>query len=66
MNKKNVALVTGASFGIGQALSRELISQDRIVVGLARSSEKLMAIKNELGPSFIPITCDVSPLRVYR
>jgi 3-hydroxy acid dehydrogenase/malonic semialdehyde reductase len=60
MNKKGVALVTGASSGIGAALTRELISKDWIVVGLARRAEKLSAIKNEMGSSFIPITCDIA------
>jgi NAD(P)-dependent dehydrogenase (short-subunit alcohol dehydrogenase family) len=60
MNKKSVGLVTGASSGIGYALTRELISRGWIVVGLARRTEKLMAIKNEMGPSFIPMTCDIS------
>ena len=55
MNKKCVALVTGASSGIGEALTRELISKDWIVVGIARRVEKLNAIKNEMGPSFIPM-----------
>lgn len=55
MNRKNVALVTGASSGIGEALTRELISKDWLVVGIARRVEKLNAIKNEMGSSFIPI-----------
>lgn len=60
MYKKNVVLVTGASSGIGEALARELISKDYIVIGMARRVEKLNAIKNEMGPSFIPISCDIS------
>lgn len=60
MNKKRVALVTGASSGIGEALTRELISKDWIVVGIARRAEKLNAIKNEMGPSFIPMICDIA------
>lgn len=39
---------------------RELISKGSIVIGLSRSTEKLTKIKDEMGPSFIPITCDVS------
>ncbi len=60
MNKQNIALVTGASSGIGEALTRELISKGWVVVGIARRVEKLNAIKNEMGPSFIPIICDIS------
>ena len=60
MNRKNVVLVTGASSGIGEALTRELLSKECIVIGLARREEKLMALKNELGPLFIPMMCDVS------
>jgi len=60
MDRKNVALVTGASSGIGEALTRELISKDWIVVGIARRVEKLNTIKNEMGSSFIPIICDIS------
>lgn len=60
MNKRNIALVTGASSGIGEALTRELISKGWVVVGIARRIEKLNAIKNETGPSFSPIVCDVS------
>ena len=59
-NKQNIALVTGASSGIGEALTRELLSKDWMVIGMARRVEKLNAIKNELGSSFIPIPCDIS------
>lgn len=60
MNKQNIALVTGVSSGIGEALTRELISKGWVVVGIARRVEKLNAIKNEMGTSFIPIICDIS------
>ena len=57
---KNVALVTGASSGIGEAISRELIKRGWVVIGVARSSDKLLQIQKELSDSFIPMTCDVS------
>lgn len=60
MNSNNIALVTGASSGIGEALTRELISKGWIVVGMARRSEKLNVIKKEMGSSFIPIICDIA------
>jgi short-subunit dehydrogenase len=60
VHTKNIALVTGASAGIGEALSHELIAQGWVVIGLARSLEKLMMMHTQLGPSFMPIACDVS------
>jgi 3-hydroxy acid dehydrogenase/malonic semialdehyde reductase len=60
MNTKNIALITGASSGIGEALSRELIKRGWSVIGVARSLDKLTTIQKELGSSFIPITCDIS------
>lgn len=59
-NIKNIALVTGASSGIGEAISRELVKRGFTVVGIARSEDKLMQIQKELPGYFIPITCDVS------
>lgn len=61
MNHKNqVALVTGASSGIGEAISRELARRGWLVIGIARSSDKLSNIKKDLKNAFIPFTCDVS------
>jgi 3-hydroxy acid dehydrogenase/malonic semialdehyde reductase len=60
MHKKKIALVTGASSGIGKALVNELVSQGWVVFGLARSEKKLGEIKNKVGSLFIPMTCDVS------
>jgi 3-hydroxy acid dehydrogenase/malonic semialdehyde reductase len=61
MNTKNqIALVTGASSGIGEAISRELVKRGWLVVGIARSSDKLSQLKEELEDAFIPIVCDVS------
>lgn len=58
MNK--LALVTGASSGIGEAVSRELVKQGWTVIGVARSAEKLSSLHQELSTSFIPMVCDVS------
>lgn len=60
MNSKKIALVTGASSGIGEALSRELVKRSWSVIGLARSLEKLANIQKELGNAFTPVICDVS------
>lgn len=56
----NIALVTGASSGIGEALARELVKRGWTVIGLARSKEKLANLQTNLGSAFIPLVCDVS------
>lgn len=61
MNNINpVALVTGASSGIGEAISRELVRRGWLVIGIARSSDMLSEIKKDLHDAFIPFSCDVS------
>ncbi|CAL7944502.1 unnamed protein product [Xylocopa violacea] len=55
-----VAIVTGASSGIGVAISRSLVSHGIKVVGLARRVDKLQEIAQELGKDkFYPIQCDM-------
>jgi NADP-dependent 3-hydroxy acid dehydrogenase YdfG len=54
-----VAVVTGASGGLGAHFSRMLVDQGATVFGLARSTDTLNALENELGEAFHPITCDV-------
>ena len=48
--KDRVALITGASSGIGAALARELAQQSVKLVLLARRAEKLAAIATEIDP----------------
>ena len=60
MNSKKLALVTGASSGIGEALSRELVKRGWAVIGMARSLEKLTSLQKELGSAFTPVMCDIS------
>lgn len=57
---KKIALVTGASSGLGEALSRALIQQGWCVFGVARTAEKLTELRAEWGASFHPMPCDVS------
>lgn len=60
MKSKNLALITGASSGIGEALSRELVRRGWDVIGIARSKDRLESLQNELGNAFLPFVCDVS------
>lgn len=56
----NIALVTGASSGIGEAISREMVKQGWIVIGVARSADRLAQMQKDLSNAFIPMICDVS------
>lgn len=60
MKTEKIALVTGASSGIGKALCHELAQKGWRVIGLARSMDKLLKIQSEIGDAFIPMVCDVS------
>jgi NAD(P)-dependent dehydrogenase (short-subunit alcohol dehydrogenase family) len=57
-----VAVVTGASRGLGVAITRRLIGEGAAVVLLARSGDKLGKLAAELGDPAValPVPCDVS------
>ncbi|XP_022231779.2 farnesol dehydrogenase [Drosophila obscura] len=59
-----VAVVTGASSGIGAACCKDLVSKGMIVVGLARREHRLQEVKSSLpvdqGARFHGRKCDVS------
>lgn len=54
-----VAIVTGASSGIGAAVARTLAGEGATVVLVARSAEKLQATAAQLRGA-VPIACDVT------
>jgi uncharacterized protein len=58
MNSKPLALVTGASGGIGEAIARELNAKYRLVL-VARSADKLEALAQQLGGAEV-IALDLS------
>ena len=60
MLENRVALVTGASSGIGKAISKAFIENGALVVGLSRREEKLKSLKEELGERFEYRILDVS------
>lgn len=55
-----IAIVTGASSGIGSRFSKDLIDKGAVVYGLARSEDKLKNIQSELGENFIPVVMDIT------
>ncbi|PNF40502.1 Dehydrogenase/reductase SDR family member 11 [Cryptotermes secundus] len=58
-----VAVVTGASSGIGAAVAKELVKHNMKVVGIARRLERIEALKNEvdgLAGSLYPLKADIS------
>ncbi|KAM9318133.1 dehydrogenase/reductase SDR family member 11-like [Pholidichthys leucotaenia] len=63
--KGRVALVTGASVGIGAAIARELVRHGMTVVGCARDVGKIQKLAEEcqregLSGVLVPIKCDLN------
>jgi NADP-dependent 3-hydroxy acid dehydrogenase YdfG len=57
--ENKVAVVTGASSGIGEAAARALAAEGAKVVLVARSAEKIEGLVAELGEGFIALPTDV-------
>ncbi|MEX0843798.1 MAG: SDR family oxidoreductase [Balneolaceae bacterium] len=55
-----VAIVTGASSGIGAEFSKMLVNNGSEVYGLARSGDKLEALQKSLGKNFHPVKMDIT------
>ncbi len=58
--KNKIAIVTGASSGIGISFSKKLIEKGATVYGLARRLNRLTEIQDELGGNFIPVKMDIT------
>jgi len=55
-----VAIITGASSGIGKAIAKKMIESGATVVGVARREDKLQNVKEGLGEKFHYRVADVS------
>lgn len=60
-----IAIVTGASTGIGAAVSKLLVKLGHTVVGISRDAERLEALARALGDKFTPRACDVTDTNVF-
>ncbi|MDE5877068.1 MAG: SDR family NAD(P)-dependent oxidoreductase [Muribaculaceae bacterium] len=56
---KPVALVTGATSGIGEACARRLLAAGYRVIMTGRNVARLNALRDELGPDTLPLVFDV-------
>ncbi len=58
--KNKVIIITGASSGIGAASARAMAQLGCKVVLAARSTEKLRALADEIGPNALAVTTDIT------
>ena len=58
--KKRIAIITGATSGIGEATARKFTAEGINVVGNGRNAEKLAALEKELGGRFCGVAGDAT------
>ncbi|BEE06400.1 NAD(P)-dependent oxidoreductase [Aeromonas veronii] len=66
MEVQMIAMVTGASSGFGESISRQLVQAGYKVIGTGRRAERLAALADELGEQFLPLAFDVQDKAATR
>ncbi|MGJ3352535.1 bifunctional NADP-dependent 3-hydroxy acid dehydrogenase/3-hydroxypropionate dehydrogenase YdfG [Providencia sp. Je.9.19] len=61
-----IILVTGATSGFGEAIARKFIQHNFTVIGTGRRTQRLDALRNELGENFYPLTLDVQDRKAIQ
>lgn len=59
---RKTALITGTTAGIGEAAARRFVSGGWRVIGTGRRDERLRALADDLGESFLPLSVDMRDL----
>lgn len=58
--QKKIAIITGASSGLGAAISNALVDAGVLVYGVARNQNKLQELKDRLGNNFLSAIVDIT------
>lgn len=61
-----LAIVTGASSGLGAAISEALVAAGSTVYGLARNMNKLQELQKNIGSRFIPVSLDITEEKAVK
>lgn len=59
MDQQATVMVTGASAGMGAAISRRFIAEGHRVIATARRADRLQELAAELGEDLVPVVMDV-------
>ena len=57
---KRLAVITGCTSGIGEAIARHLLASGYSVIGNGRNQQKLAELQDELGEHFVPVAGDAA------
>ncbi len=61
-----IAIITGATSGIGEATARKFLASGYAIVGNGRNAEKLRALEQELGAAFCGVAGDATDSTVLE